>query len=133
MNEKIVNKYIMDLNWNKSKSIQQKAINNLSTLDGGYLVLVLPIRILPKDLWENAAIVLKSIGIDKLKSIWIYLFYWLQDINWPGSMIIYDLLRTLPQSYLKLYIDKAIGIAKILEDDDWVSNIEELFKDLQVI
>ena len=127
MDTKIIEKYITNLNWNKSRITQQKAIDKLVKMRGSHWYLVLPKRMYHKDLWENAAIVLSKKGINQIEDIIIDLFYWFQDLNWPGVDIIADLLKTIPQTSLNVYLEKAKKIASAIEDPDWVNNLDYIF------
>ncbi|MBN2876581.1 MAG: DUF5071 domain-containing protein [Bacilli bacterium] len=127
MDTMIIEKYITKLNWNKSRITQQKAIDKLVKMQGSHWYLVLPKRMYHKDLWENAAIVLSKKGINQIEDIIIDLFYWFQDLNWPGVDIIADLLKTIPQTFLNVYLEKAKKIASAIEDPDWSSNLDFIF------
>ena len=123
----IIEKYISNLNWNKSRVTQQKAIDRLVKMRGSHRYLVLPKRMYHKDLWENAAIVLSKKGINQIEDIIIDLFYWFQDLNWPGVDIIASLLKNIPKPFLDAYLEKAKIIASAIEDSDWLSNLDYIF------
>ena len=127
MDNMIIEKYISNLNWNKSRVTQQKAIDRLVKMRGSHRYLVLPKRMYHKDLWENAAIVLSKKGINQIEDIIIDLFYWFQDLNWPGVDIIANLLKNIPQPFLDAYLEKAKIIANAIEDSDWLSNLDYIF------
>ncbi|XMB71687.1 hypothetical protein RJI07_06135 [Mycoplasmatota bacterium WC30] len=125
-------KLIKKLSWHKSKITQRKAIKALVKMPDSVLFLVLPNRMYCKSMWENAAIVLKEKGIMASEIMWIELFYWIQDLNWPGSLIIYDLLKTMPRDEFDKWIHKAIQIADILDDSDWLINLNNLLADMSL-
>lgn len=77
-----------------------------------------------KSLWENCALILSQKTDEQLRPWLINCFIWLQDINWPGAEIIADRLNTMKGTenyeYNKM---KALKIAEITNDEEWIENI----------
>jgi hypothetical protein len=128
MKSKHIEKYISNLSWNKRRIVQQKAIDELIKMDGSQWFLVLPRRNYNKDLWENAAIVLSKKEFDQIEGILVDLFYWFQDLNWPGVDIILNLLKRIPKEAFEKALSKARIIAETLEDYEWLSNLDHIFQ-----
>ena len=106
-----------NLNWEKDKHTQEKAIEILSNSlnPNEYIFLVLPDEIeieisnnelqyylvgTGKERWENAAKTIVKIGWPNVEKIAASLFVWLLDPNWPGSAIIEKFLLSLPRETL---------------------------------
>lgn len=77
---------IKDIQYDKSEEIRKQAFEKLVNIDNDKI----PYLIRYND--EAAAEVLKKIGYPRVGKYIYELLIWLQDINWPGSYIIADLL-----------------------------------------
>ncbi len=120
-----------NLSWNKPKSIQEDAIKQLLGIEKNKLVeLVQPNG---KDCWLNAAIVLKKIGYPDIEDIVFDLLEWLKDLNWPGAIEIKELLCTIPQEKLIIYIEDAILKAVQANDSIWLYWIKDLIETCQIM
>jgi len=119
-------KYLInDLNWNKPQKIQDNAIEKLIDIDEKELyLLVRPSK--DKSCWENAAKVLEKIGYPKNKSILAELLIWLQDMNWPGAVIVFDILIAANKEDLIPYIENALKKANEERDYIWITSLKEL-------
>ena len=56
-----------------------------------------------KPVWDNCAIVLSKKSNEELEPYIYFLMLWLQDINWPGSIIIYQRLLECVSKLLTLH------------------------------
>ena len=113
-----VQKELENLSWNASKDLQEKTIRKLvenNDYDLRFLVF-------PKDkiCWENAALVLKKKGVQKTIKIVNLLFERLQDINWPGTQSILELLHSYPKEIFIPAFKFALKKAIESEDDLWL-------------
>ncbi|MBI9008756.1 MAG: DUF5071 domain-containing protein [Tenericutes bacterium] len=127
MNREEIEDLIVKLDWYGPVDIQDYAIQKLIKIDYSQWYLILPKRIYPKKLWENAAKVLKGKKNKEIKSMTLDMFHWLKDLNWPGVEIIIEILQKLPIKELKIFVSKAILIADITGDDEWKENIYNVF------
>ncbi len=79
-----------------------------------------------KSLWENCALVLSKKTDERLNPWLIDCFIWLQDMNWPGAEIIADRLKIMRDTENYEYNkEKAIKIAEITNDEEWIENIRQ--------
>ena len=134
------------LSWDASNEDQQHAIEYLANhmLPSEYIYLVFADRYdidisnkkishlkycKDKSKWENAAKTIVKIGWPNIEHIMIPIFYWLLDSNWPGSLIIYQFLLSLPKCVL------CFQIKRILDNPQWFQpmdyqDIKEQIEDL---
>lgn len=83
----------------------------------------------PQDLnlqWDKCAIIITKMEYQAVKPFLNALFEWLQDMNWPGALIIRDFLLTIPQDEFKRSYCTAFNTALKKGDDDWVYNLNLL-------
>lgn len=113
--------YFKDLDWNSPKETQEKAISEfVSMVNLNPIVLVQPYG---KEYWENSALILCKIGFPGIENAIPYLFNWLQDINWPGSLTIMKLLKSLPKNSIIRHLETAASQAYYSSDEIWLSNL----------
>ena len=84
-----------------------------------------------KNVWDNCAIIIAESEDEKLKPYLAELLEWLQDMNWPGAVCIFDRLRK--------YSDKK-GVSNVIisceikaknsSDDAWARTLSALRKNL---
>ncbi|MBY0014090.1 MULTISPECIES: DUF5071 domain-containing protein [Paenibacillus] len=97
---------LFQLHWNTPNDDLELAKIKLKELqDHELLVLVQPM--LDKSLWDNAADLLAEIGYPRIRPILYELLSWLQDMNWPGSIIISKLLVSVGEPLIP-YIKRAL-------------------------
>jgi hypothetical protein len=117
------------LHWSISKEEQQEAISYLiDNIRDEDLNLLIFSR-LDKGFWDNAALVLKGLGYPKVKPVLPKILEWIQDMNWPGSFEILDLLKQIGDPILP-----HLRIVFRSKDGIWIYNIlhylvSELSKD----
>ncbi|CAM3054870.1 DUF5071 domain-containing protein [Hathewaya histolytica] len=112
---------LLNLSWNLSLDIQEEAICNIaSIIDLNPKELLQPGS---KEYWQNAAKVLFKLGYPKIREVIPGLLRWLQDINWPGSNIVMEVLGTIPKHVFIPYLEDAV-IESLSEDDDiWIEGL----------
>ena len=77
-----------------------------------------------KSVWENCAKVLCARSDDELRPYLIPLFEWLQDLNWPGALLIYERIKSFPNDKsLEFSKNECINRAIALNDEIWLNNI----------
>ena len=121
MKSKEISELICDLNWNSPLKVQENAVKLLSDRNDYSIRLLL--QPLDKTHWENSAKVLYRKGYQEVKSMTLELFSWLQDINWPGSVIIRDLLYSYPSKILADYLEQVLLNAVASDDEEWIYNL----------
>jgi hypothetical protein len=124
-----IEKYLHNLNRsfnvNIPDELQQKAIDELTLIidDENLYRLIQPID---KGYWENAAVILKRIGFPRLMVVSDGLTRWLQDLNWPGARIIFNIFCDLPNDELVPILKTAIKNAESENDTVWLYWLNEL-------
>lgn len=119
-----------NLSWNASLDCQKKAINELALMDNlNPNALIQP---LGKDYWENAARTLSMIGYPRIEEAIPGLFNWLQDLNWPGALIVMDLLKSLPKETIIRHLEFAANEALSRDDDIWLINLFTFLDDFKL-
>lgn len=115
------------LSWNNSEEVQKKGLK--LALDIKYIGYLFQPFIdgESKSLWENCAIVLSEKTDEELKLWLLQCLIWLQNMNWPGTVIIAQrLLEYKNKKSLGYAKNKAVKIAQILNDDVWLENLNEI-------
>ena len=82
------------LDWNSSQEMQEKGILLASQVKELSLLLQPCFEKYNKNIWENCAIVVSQKTDDVLIPYLLQLLEWVQDLNWPGAIIIYNRLLT---------------------------------------
>lgn len=122
MNENI----LKNLSWNTSIKEQNIAINEIASMNNINLNELL--QPMDKEYWENAAKVLSIIGYPRIEVVIQGLFRWLQDLNWPGAMIVMDLIKTIPRNVVIPYIESSAIEALNTNDEVWLCNMSTFIK-----
>ena len=119
---------IMDmLDWNQSEDIQQKGIE-LAKRIKNINAFVFP-KMPNKNVWENCAKILSYKSDFELEPFIIHLLEWLEDENWPGSLIILSRLRLFTNvKTLAFCIQGRVKIASFLGNRSWLRNMAELLE-----
>lgn len=112
------------LDWNNEKQIQQKGIEKakdvkclsafMQPLDKEY----------NKNVWENCAKVIYNRTDEEISSYLENMFEWLQDINWPGAIIIAKRLSLYKnKEWLNIIKNKCLVKATSINDENWMDYI----------
>lgn len=117
----LIENLLTNLSWNSDLIDQLDAIRILTDRDDYDLHLL--IQPLNKTCWENAAKVLKNKGVEKTKVILDDLFIVLQDMNWPGSVTVRELLQEYPKNLFLPAYQKALSNAIANNDEQWFANM----------
>lgn len=125
-----INRFIENLSWHKPKNAQKEAIENLMKIENEYVHMLLQNS--KKECWENAILVLKSIGYPRNMQAIPQLIGLMQDMNWPGVPIAIDTMKMIDNSILLPYIEHALEEAYKEEDYMWIGGIKRILKDLQI-
>jgi HEAT repeat protein len=96
MGEEQIAQWMDDLDANRPKEIQERAIRRLVQLGSAVLVYLLPILRRPeKKRWHNIVQVIRRIGYPANAPAIPALLEHLQDINWPGAFAAVDTLAEI--------------------------------------
>jgi len=121
---------LINLNWNASLESQKRAINDLASMANiNPNTLVQPIG---KEYWENAAKVLVEIGYPRIEVAIPGLFVWLQDLNWPGAIIVMELLKSIPKDVIIRHLESAANEAVNTDDQIWLINLSTFIAELKI-
>jgi hypothetical protein len=119
-----------NLSWNASLDSQMEAINEIVSMTNlNPNDLIQPIG---KEYWENAARVLSLIGYPRIEEVIPDLFNWLQDLNWPGALIIKELLKSLSKDVVIQHLEYAASKALSIDDSTWLSNLSSYLADFKL-
>lgn len=112
--------HIMDmLDWNNNEDIQNKGII-LSKKIPDLTVFFQPnSEKHNKNVWDNCAKIISSKTDEELNPYLILMFEWLQDMNWPGAITIYNRLMNMNFcSNYQVFLD-CLNNAIKKHDDSW--------------
>lgn len=116
---------ILDMfDWNNSVEIQNQGLDCAKNIKSINVFLQPLDNRHNKNVWENCAKTLCARSDDELRPYLIPLFEWLQDLNWPGAMLIFDRLQEFDDDKLFQFSKKeSIKKAKALNEQVWLNNI----------
>nr|WP_162990894.1 DUF5071 domain-containing protein [Maliibacterium massiliense] len=121
---------IMDmLDWNNAAEIQQEGLKLAKQVES-INVFIQPLdRQHNKNVWDNCAQVLCDRSDQELKPYLIRLLEWLEDLNWPGALRIFNRLRRYSdKEAFDFSYHECIMRAKALQEEDWLHHLYELRK-----
>ena len=122
---------VMDmLDCNNDVEIQEKGIELAKN------VKCINVFILPKhskcnkNVWENCAKVLANRTDKELQPYLIDILLWIEDMNWPGAIIIDDRLKKFhDMKMLSFAIKECVKRASATDNHIWLENLSELMND----
>ena len=124
-----INEIYKLLNWQSSVDEQVKGIRLARNLDDLSLLILPYANGESKGLWENCAKALSEISDDRLEKYLPSLLEWLQDLNWPGALIILDRLKVFNGKKLKKpYIERVTYACNLNSEEGqmWLDYLSEL-------
>lgn len=115
------------LDWNKSIDDQNKGMSLAKEIKSINVFLQPCNEEYNKNVWENCAKVLTQRTDDELTPYLVDLMEWLQDMNWPGAVCVYDRLRRFTHiaSFQYAYT-LCLKCAQALKDSGWESNLRRM-------
>ncbi len=119
-----INLLIRSLDWDTPAEIKEAAMKELEKLDEDNLSVLLQPN--GKGCWENAAILLRTIGYPRIRKILPGLFEWLQDVNWPGADIVIEILANINKKDILPHIEHTLIEAAKKNDEPWINGINYL-------
>ena len=113
---------------NNSCEIQKQGIElgkKIKCLD----VFFQPVYPSGKLVWENCAKIIVSKTDEELEPYIFKMFEWLDDINWPGALIIFErLVKMKNKEKYQLYRNLYLSTKKNLHDESAIENFIEYEK-----
>lgn len=80
--------------------------------------------------WEPCARVIAARSDEELLPYMFMLLEWLQDLNWPGALIIYERLKEIPFTSIEFAYKHSHIKAKQTNDTCWLGYLESLYADM---
>ena len=124
-----INEIYRMLNWQSRFGDQLQGIKLARDLDDLSLLILPCANGESKAVWENCARALYEISDDRLEKYLPSLLEWLQDLNWPGALIILDRLKNFSGKKLKEpFLDRFQYAEKFNNEDGqiWLDYLSEL-------
>lgn len=124
-----MNKIYEMLDWNNPPEIQSKG-RSLAKNTGTITPFLQPMT--PKynkNVWENCAAIISDESDEKLEPHLVKLFEWIEDLNWPGALIILDRLKIFSGEKLKKPFIHRFNYADSLNNEEgqtWLDYLSEL-------
>ena len=119
-----INKIYMMLNWKNPIDTQLEGIRLASQINNLSLLIQPPAE---PSVWEQCAKILFQKKDSELKPYLTDLLEWLQDLNWPGAIFIYDrLLKFSDADSLYCAANECVEKARKKSDETWEYNLNML-------
>ena len=118
------------LSWDNEISIQNIGIQEAEKIKSLWVLIMPLLSNNSKSIWENCAKVLVKKSDFELKPCLTQLLKWLQDMNWPGSELIYNRLLEFPISEIEHPLKVCLSLANNSNDIPWVSALTAFESDL---
>lgn len=80
--------------------------------------------------WEPCAKVVAMRSDKELEPFMCMLLEWIQDLNWPGAMIIYNRLTQIPFKNIELAFKHSHIKAEQTNDVCWLAVLDDLYEDI---
>lgn len=113
------------ISWDSDFETQESGIKEAEKLkDIGPLIQ--PMDYGSKAVWENCAKIISKKSDAELQPYLLSLFEWLQDMNWPGSIIIFERLKTYGAELIMLPLEESVKVAIENEDRIWLLGLYDL-------
>ena len=80
-----------------------------------------------KSVWEPCAKVIADRSDEELVPYLSFLFEWLQDLNWPGALCVYErLAQFTDSSSFEHAVSICVKYARAIEDVNWLNTLKAL-------
>ncbi len=127
--------YIMELiDWNNSIEKQEQGVKLAQDVKC-INVFLQPGNPYGKNVWDNCAKILSKRTDDELSPYLFELLDWLQDLNWPGALVILDRLKVFSGKKLKKpFIDRFTYAVNLNNEEGlmWLDYLSELLDNEQL-
>lgn len=122
--------YIMTLlDWNESDENQCYGLELAKKVNCFNVFLQPCNKNINKNVWNNCAKILSDKSDEELSPYLPELFRWLQDLNWPGAICIYDRLIISKDELFEYELKVSITTAKEQNDKLWLQALKNLKKE----
>lgn len=118
---------ISKLHWN-NKTTPLEIIDEIIAMDISDLSFLL--QPLDKPYWDKAAIVICSLGIERYIDYLPSMLEWLQDLNWPGALCIFNELKATEDERVIECIEYTVGKVIEIDDMEWLYFIKLLIDEI---
>lgn len=118
--------------YNKSMEQGIKIAANIINLIPFIQPIIFPLE-KSKSVWEGCAKVISLRSDNELIPYLNLLFEWLQDMNWPGSWIIFDRLAKIPYEKIKDEFTQSVDRAKTDDNQLWLMALNDFKKAIENI
>lgn len=123
MTDRHIDDLIQNLSWTKEKSVQEEAVEELKSISDLDLTKLINLPSNLKEYMDNAAQILSTCTFERVETVIMELYRWLQDLNWPGAITILNLLSDFPKEKTIQYFEKAVTEAIEMNDESWLDNL----------
>lgn len=83
-----------------------------------------------KSVWEPCAKVVAMRSDEDLLPFMFMLLEWVQDLNWPGALIIYNRIKRMPYSLVEFAFRCTRTKAEQTKDACWLEVLDDLYNDM---
>lgn len=80
--------------------------------------------------WDSCAKVVAMRDDADLMPFIFLLLEWVQDLNWPGAITIYDRITRIPYSFIEFAFQQTRTKAEQIHDSYWLAVLDNLHKDM---
>ena len=84
-----------------------------------------------KMVWEPCAKIVAMRSNKELEPFLLMLLEWIQDLNWPGALMIYNRLTQIPFSSMELAFRHTRTMAEQTNDSCWLAVLDGLYQDME--
>lgn len=124
-----MNEVLKMLDWNNPQKIQNKGIKLASEILDLNILIQPNDELFNKNICDNCAIILRDKTDDEIQPYLNQLLEWLQDLNWPGAMIIKERLANYKNTKeLISAINVCTDHAFAANDFIWLDNLNSILK-----
>lgn len=118
-----IDEIIEMLDWENSNEVQEKGIS----LAKGVKCISAFLQPDGKNLWDNCAKIIYNRTDEELRPYLPRLFEWVQDLNWPGALIIMERLRIfIKDDVFAAVMDDARRYARAIHNEPWINTLDEI-------
>lgn len=83
-----------------------------------------------KSIWEPCAKIVAMRSDEEFEPFLFVLLEWMQDLNWPGALIIYNRLIQIPYHTIENALEHSRQVASQRNDRYWLAALDALRDDL---
>lgn len=118
------------LRWNNEDGIQQKGIELASQFEDIHLFIQPGCD---KPVWENCAKIVCAKADNVLEPYLSLLCEWIQDLTWPGAMLIMKRLKAFDSRLLLTPFVESVKKAKKQDDQEWLNHLSILLENKELM